>query len=483
MSGHAGVVCYPERRAWQNTALRILKSFPMYIHTPSRLLCVLAALFVATAPLEAATTALVGGTLIDGTGTGPINHSVVLIQEDRIIATGRQGELRVPADAAVVSTVGMTVIPGLIDVAVHLDQLGHGHHARWLEAYQPLTDKVVLPVSARALLAAGVTTARDIGVALESSKSLRRRIADGKIPGPTLSLCGAHIARQSRDRESIVVARSATELRQAVEKLANQGADAIVVEDVADYSAGELSTLHFAAEDAGLRWYAWLRTDADIAPAVRAGAFGLLGLGNDFHETLPADAIQAIASRVAAGRPVYWALGASVLTNHEWLRENSASLDEQRWKAPFPHIVAEDIQQSLADLNGRPIDLDTPTLRFSVLGSRIRSARSAGARFLVGSMAGEPGHIPSRATWQEVEVLVTQAGYTTAEALRAATLDAAFALGQDADIGSIAPGKFADIVAIRGDVLRSIDHLADVRMVFRHGKRYTPNPVSDEDDL
>jgi imidazolonepropionase-like amidohydrolase len=79
--------------------------------------------------------------------------------------------------------------------------------------------------------------------------------------------------------------------------------------------------------------------------------------------------------------------------------------------------------------------------------------------------------------------LVTQAGYTTAEALRAATLDAAFALGQDADIGSIAPGKFADIVAIRGDVLRSIDHLADVRMVFRHGKRYTPNPVSDEDDL
>ena len=77
---------------------------------------------------------------------------------------------------------------------------------------------------------------------------------------------------------------------------------------------------------------------------------------------------------------------------------------------------------------------------------------------------------------------MTEAGYTPTEALRAATRDAAFALGQDADIGSIAPGKYADIVAVRGDVLRSIDHLADVRLVYRHGVRYTPTVATDEEE-
>ena len=285
-----------------------------------------AVLAAAAGSASAAVTALVGGTLVDGTGTPPINNSVVLIDGARIVAAGRRDAIAIPSDAAVVSTVGLTVLPGLIDIAVHLDQLGHGSRARWHEAYEPLTDKVVLPVAARALLSAGVTTARDIGTPLERTKPLRQRIDAGKTPGPSLLLSGAHLGRSAHGREHEWVAHTATELRQAVQKMAAQGADLLILDDAAEYSPGELSTLHYAAEDAGLRWFAWVQTDADIAPSVQAGAYGLIGLGTDFHEALPADAAVALASRAAGGRPVYWALGASVLINHEWLRSNAAPL-------------------------------------------------------------------------------------------------------------------------------------------------------------
>ncbi len=429
----------------------------------------------------AATMALVGGTLIDGTGAAPLNHSVVLVRDERIVAVGREDEIRIPADAAIVSTRGLTVIPGLIDLAVELNRLGHANPVRWREAYEPLTDKVVLPMAARALLSAGVTTARDVTTPPERIHALRHRINDGRLPGPTVIAAGAHIARENRDRASVLVARTATELRQAVEKLAAAGAEAVILEDVAEYSPSELSTLHFAAEDAGLRWHAWVRSDADIAPAARAGAFSLIGIGTDFRDTLPTDALLALAERAATGRPLYWSVGASTLTNYEWLRSNQSVLDDPRWQAAFPRVVAEDLRLSLKDLDAHPIDLETPHLRRSVLASRLRSAKAAGAHLLLGSLAGEPGHIPSRASWQEAAALVTEAGYTTAEALRAATLDAAFTLGLDADVGSVVPGKYADLVAVRGDVLRSIDHLADVRMVFRRGQRYAPTSVDDEE--
>jgi imidazolonepropionase-like amidohydrolase len=180
---------------------------------------------------------------------------------------------------------------------------------------------------------------------------------------------------------------------------------------------------------------------------------------------------------------VYWAVGASSLTNYEWLHSNQSVLDDAQWQAAFPRVIAEDLRLSLKDLDAHPLELEMPHLRRSVLASRLRSARAAGAHFLLGSLAGEPGHIPSRASWQEAEALVTEAGYTPTEALRAATLDAAFTLGMDGDVGSIVPGKYADIVAIRGDVLRAIDRLADVKLVFRHGQRYAPQSSDREEQL
>ena len=108
-------------------------------------------------------TALVGGTLVDGTLSEPIRNSVILIEGARIVAVGSVGTLAVPADAEVVSTEGMTVLPGLWDMHVHLMINGHADYAHWDKTYPARFRDTIMPASAKQLLLAGVTGARDLG--------------------------------------------------------------------------------------------------------------------------------------------------------------------------------------------------------------------------------------------------------------------------------------------------------------------------------
>src|SRR5574341_1899767 len=83
------------------------------------------------------TKALVGGTLIDGYGGPPLHDSVVLIEGGRIAAVGRVSELDVPRGAEVISTEGMSVLPGLFDMHVHLSIVGHSDDEHWDKTYPP----------------------------------------------------------------------------------------------------------------------------------------------------------------------------------------------------------------------------------------------------------------------------------------------------------------------------------------------------------
>ena len=120
--------------------------------------------------------ALVGGTLIDGFGSTPIRNSVILVEGDRIQAVGQVGSLAVPAGAEVVSTEGMSVLPGLWDMHVHLMIDGHSDYAHWDQTYPPRMEKEIMPASARQLLMAGVTTARDLGGPL-GTKAFGEKVA------------------------------------------------------------------------------------------------------------------------------------------------------------------------------------------------------------------------------------------------------------------------------------------------------------------
>ncbi|HXQ30749.1 MAG TPA: amidohydrolase family protein [Steroidobacteraceae bacterium] len=443
-----------------------------------RLLRRLAAIAVAGVGLASPATAgdlraLVGGMLVDGSGGPPLADSVILIDGERITAVGQVGTLAVPAQAEVISTAGLTVLPGLWDLEVRLSRLGHGDLARWDETYLPLAERVVMPAAAQQLLRAGVTSARDIGSPLEAALSVRERIRTQRIPGPALYISGPTLEKDppARAHDYRWAVHGPEEARQKAEQLARAGVDVLVVAGASEFSDAELAAIAAVSRDTGVRWHAEVRHDADIAAALAAGATGLLDLGTDLSPVLPEAGQTELKVRAARNEPAAWTAGVSALTNYEWLRQNAGPLDEVRWREGLPPIIADDIRASLGDIAALDA-FETPALRRAVVGSRLRSARAAGARLVVGSEAGLPAHLHSRATWQEIEALVLDGGLTTAEAIRAATLDAAIVMGAEHENGSVSPGKFADIIAVRGDALRHIERLQDVEIVLRHGLRY-----------
>ena len=134
--------------------------------------------------------ALVGGTLIDGFGGKPIYNSVILIDGEKIVGVGHQGNLPVPTGYQIISTEGMSVMPGLWDMHVHLMINGHSDYTHWDSTYIDKFEKVIMPSSAHQLLMAGVTSARDLGAPLDASINVRNRINKGEIPGPTMYMSG-----------------------------------------------------------------------------------------------------------------------------------------------------------------------------------------------------------------------------------------------------------------------------------------------------
>ena len=141
-----------------------------------RLLIFLWLLVFGSAAFAAERIALVGGTLVDGTLREPIRNSVILVEGERIVAVGTVASLPVPDGTQVISTEGMTVLPGLWDMHVHLMLNGHADYAHWDRTYLPQLRDVIMPASAKQLLMAGVTGARDLGAPLEDSIAVRDAI-------------------------------------------------------------------------------------------------------------------------------------------------------------------------------------------------------------------------------------------------------------------------------------------------------------------
>jgi cytosine/adenosine deaminase-related metal-dependent hydrolase len=423
------------------------------------------ALLVPMAAAQAAALVLAGGTVIDGYGNPPIPDGIIVIEGDRILAVGGVGQVAIPEGAEIISTEGMTVLPGLWDMQVSLMRLGHGDSARWNETYGPLAERVVMPIAARQLLQAGVTSVRDTAAPLDAAVNVRGRVRERRIDGPDLYVSGPALRKLAPagtgDWQWEV--KGAPDVRSKVQRLANAGVNYVLLADVEMWTAEELEAVVSEARLRGLPVHAYAERPADVVRGAAAQFDGFLGTSMGFGP-FPAEVMQAVTGRLtqAGARPIAWTPAISALLNLDSLKQNREPLDDPRITAEFPELVAADIKGSLASL---------PSVDTSGLCDKLRQLDDAKVLLLLGSGAGAPGHLHSRATWQEIDFWVRQCGIPVVRTIRAATHDAATAMGVGHESGAISPGKIADIIAVRGDVLRDPGLLQSVDVVIKRGRR------------
>jgi imidazolonepropionase-like amidohydrolase len=432
------------------------------------------AFWLAAATVQAQVTALVGGTLIDGTLRAPIENSVILIEGERIAAVGRVGDLPVPTGARVISTEGMSVLPGLWDMHVHLMINGHADYAHWDRTYASQLRSVIMPASARQLLHAGVTGARDLGAPLEDSLAVRQEIAQGRIPGPTLFVSGPFVQKKPYPGTELFRwgVEGALDARGKVRRLADAGVDVIKLIDQDEMTMAELEAVVAEAHAHQLPVVAHAHRPEEIRRGLAVGVDGFEHTGLSAAPEYPQDVIAALRERTAqmAKGPLFWTPTIEGLFNFPHVVQHHEHLDHDSWHEGLPPEIIADIKRSLAHPERISYFQQTPQ-RFPTLRRKFQQLRESGALMLIGTDSGIPMKFHSQSTWNELDVWVSQLGVPPIEAIRAATYWPAVAMKKDRDYGTVTEGKYADVIAVRGDVLKHINLLQRVDVVVKHGKR------------
>ena len=409
--------------------------------------------------------ALVGGTLIDGTTNAPIRNSVVLVNGERIEKVGTVADVPVPAGYQTVSTEGMTVIPGLWDMHVHLLYAGHTNLQYWHNTYTSRFEREIMPANTGQLVRAGVTSVRDLGAPPDSVFAVKQRTASREVLGPTIYAAGPQITHEPPEwarfyRWGVTGPADATA---KAKRLLDAGADVLKITDAEGMTVDEIRAVTAEAHARGKLVAAHGRTVAEIKIGLEGGVdeFEHIGVGNTGEE-YPADVIAALQARVASGRPLYWTPTVGLPLSGDAMRANPESLDDPANYRGLPPLIANDVKQSLAMFRPQPAPV-------AVITRKVAQLKAAGVRLLVGTDAGLAGNFHGQALWQELDAWVRVLGVDALTALRAATSGSASAMGVT-DTGTVVAGKVADIVAVRGDLLRQIDLVRSPAIVVHRGR-------------
>ena len=419
---------------------------------PGRLLALLFLLF-ASAPALAQTVVVHAGRLITDPSRPASGPSTITIVDGRIQSIS-DGLAPAPTGARLVDLSNRTVLPGLIDSHVHLSSNPSGEF--WREAVDPDEWSMILGVqNARTTVRAGFTTVRDVGSAPQVGHMLRRGVAEGRITGPrilssgpALSIIGGH-GDVSGFRPEVIHALSANntctgpeECAARVREASRAGADVIKFTATggvlsqqgrgleAHFTDAEMQAIVSTAHALGLRVAAHAHGARGIESAARAGVDSIE------HGTFAdAAAIQAMRRSNSALVPTLMAFTGV----REGLAQNR-----------FTPVVAAKAREALEHL-----------------GQAVRAARTAGVTVAFGTDAGVFEHGRNAG---EFALLVEYGGMSPAEAIASATTVAARLLGLENEIGRIAPGYSADLIAVSGDPLSDVRALEHVDFAMVRGR-------------
>ncbi len=391
--------------------------------------------------------------LIDGVNNAPINNAVVIVTGDRITAVGTG--LQIPMGAAVVDLGQATLLPGFIDCHTHVT--GQPGENFYDDAFRrsAIDDAVVAHVYARRTLEAGFTTIRDVGAGEYLDVALRNAIERGDIPGPRMQVAGLAISATGGhgdlngfspylrfDRMS-GIADGIDAIRKLVRTNIKYGADLIKVLA----TAGVLSE----EDSIGGPQYSQEELNALVAEAhmwdrrVAAHAHGAEGIKR---------AIRA---------------GVSSVEHASFIDDEGIALAKERGTYLVMDIYNDDYILAEYGRKGYPEKIMNKERQVGrAQRENFKKAFGAGAKMAFGTDAGVYPHgLNARQFATMVEW-----GMTPAQAIRAATSSAADLLGWSDRVGSVQPGRFADLVAVSANPLEDITTLQHVAFVMKGGVVY-----------
>lgn len=416
------------------------------------------------------TLALVGGQVIDGYEGPPISDGVVLIAGDRIAAVGRRSEIAVPPDAKVIDTRGMSVLPGLMDMHVHLMILGHADYEYWDRMYLARTRDEIMPIAAKQLLESGVTTVRDLGAPLDDILAVKKRIERGEIPGPRLFVSGPFIQRKAyapHEESYRWGVNGAADARAKVKRVVDAGVDFVKLIDQDQLTDDEVEAVVQTAHAGGRPVIAHAHREDEIRMGLKHGVdcFEHTGLGTE--PGYPEDILAGIRKRNNA---LYWCPTVEGLFLADYTaRTFPERLNDPAWQKDMPPAIALDIRKSLENITH--LDYFTLTFRrLPTLQHKFQQLRDTGVTMLVGTDSGIPGNFHTDSTWRELDTWV-RFGVSPMQAIAGATRWPARFLKKENELGTLAPGRYADVIAVRGDVLSNIALLQHVDVVVKNGVR------------
>jgi imidazolonepropionase-like amidohydrolase len=267
--------------------------------------------------------------------------------------------------------------------------------------------------------------------------------------------------------------RGEKDARAKVKKLVDAGVDFIKLIDQDEMTLAEVGAVIDESHKHGLSVVVHAHRPEEIRRALSLGADCFEHTGLTSAPEYPADIMEQIHERTAKMNlgPLYWCPTVSPLQNYAYLRDNPEILDNPSCYQGLPPAIVKDIRDSLRHPDRLPYYQLTPQ-RIPTLKRKFKQLQDAGLVLLVGTDSGIPMTFHSQSTWYEIEVWVNELGVEPMEAIRGATYWPAVQMKVEKDVGTVSGGKFADIIAVRGDVLKHISLLQNVALVIKHGKRY-----------